>query len=650
MPSWDVTLFLPLVRDTVRISDIVEEEDFLRVEDDGQVSLWVEENIERFEVGDRLSIERVSRTFRADVGVFEVEAPGRRRTDPIVFVDLFPSLTSFQGQVTVVPEVELPALRREIQYTGSNFRSVTIQEGTVAVTVQNNLIVPLGPPLRATLKRWDDGSVVAKVSFDQRIEPGASATESVDLSGQTIPDHLIVEIEGRSPGSEGQPVRIDVNSGFTVIADISALKVSEAEARVRSHRFEKDDSVAIEDSILVTEAAIRSGGARLRLTNETPVGVSVRAHLLDLFSSDGEPLTVVFALPAFSSATHRIPLDGYVLRPGLPQDGQQRLRYRVEAITEDTGEQVVHLRSSDGVQADVEIGPLIFSRVTGTLNRQWVDMLPQQIEVDLPDGLDEVDFEEARVQLSILNAIDQPLDLDVNLSGVDEAGRRVNLQVRGTVEPGTPTAPVLTSITLQDEEVVAFLNHVPRRIDITGGVWVGTGEQEAVISEDDFVKGNVTLHAPLSLSFSDQSIEVDPDTVEVEKDVRDQIENHLLHGTIIVHVYNRLPLGGAATIIVRAPDGPHRGPDSLVVRGYFAPGKVDDEGRAWEATLSEVRVELDEQQIELFENPILYVQSVVFLPGTGGIVVRVYGDDFVEVRARGEIGLRVDNDLLGESQ
>ena len=87
-----------------------------------------------------------------------------------------------------------------------------------------------------------------------------------------------------------------------------------------------------------------------------------------------------------------------------------------------------------------------------------------------------------------------------------------------------------------------------------------------------------------------------------------------------------------------------------MVQGRFEPGKVDNQGRAREATSSVVQIELNERQIQLFENPLLYVQGVVSLPGTDGSVVRVYGDDFVEVRARGEIGLRVDSDLWEDSE
>ena len=65
-------------------------------------------------------------------------------------------------------------------------------------------------------------------------------------------------------------------------------------------------------------------------------------------------------------------------------------------------------------------------------------------------------------------------------------------------------------------------------------------------------------------------------------------------------------------------------------------------GNAVEEVVSDILVELTQQQIALFANDQVFVGFSVKFPGSNGEIVRIYTEDYVNIKAYGEFTYHVD--------
>ena len=638
-PSWDVELPIPLVDETFTVAELLEDQDFLTADSTGLVTFCLEEKIKRFDIGDSLKIESLSKDFDAELGEFTIRE-AKSQGVSIQLKEIWPEASTRDGYRVTVPPFTFPSLSKDIPEF-REFFSITFASGWIEVTLFNNLAIPIGP-IEMVLKRSDTGSIIDELTFPEEIAPGDSSTQSINLSGKAIPNRLSVEMRGSSPGSEGEVVTIDAESSFRVQVSIGDVRATEAVAQIPAQRFSGNDTVAVKDSIItVTEAVIDSGSISFAITSSFDLDADIELKVPDIVSPYGDTLTIPVHIPANGSFQQTILLDDYTFKPRQ----EQRVSFSWEAQTRDTGGEMITISSRDHLRVQMELSELRFSQIKGILNslRRAVD--PQVKEIDLPSGLQELSFKKARLEFKIRNGVGFPIKPNLLILGRDGLGGSVPFLIQQEI-PASP-GPGLFAETLiifdeTNSNILDFLNLPPREVEISGEVVLGEEGFEGSVTEHDFIEAEVKVSAPMVLSFSDQEIETDVNEVKIEEDTREVIRENLQSGKMIIEMDNHLPVGASIEICLDLVDSlVFTSPDLVIGPVVIEPAEtVSNSGKVVQAVTSEARIELTKQDLQIFENPFLYSGVRINIPAAD---VEVYDADFLRVRAYAVIKYRVNS-------
>lgn len=638
-PSWDVELPIPLIDETFTVAELLEDQDFLTADSTGLVTFSLEEKIKRFNVGDSLKIQSLSKGFEAELGEFTIRE-AKPQGVSIQLKEIWPEASTRDGHQIAVPPFSFPSLSKDIPEF-PEFFSITFASGRIEITLFNNLAIPIGP-IEIVLKRSDTGSIIDELAFPEEIAPGDSSTQSMDLSGKTIPNRLRVEMQGGSPGSEGEVVTIDAESSFRVQVSIANVKAVEALAQIPAQRFSGNDTVTVKDSIItVTEAVIDSGSIFFTLTSSFDLDVDIKLKVPDILSPYGDTLTIPVYIPANGTFQQMILLDDYTFKPHQ----EQRVSFSWEAQTRDTREEIVTIRSGDYIRVQVELSELRFSRIKGVLNslRRRID--PQVKEIDLPSGLKKLSFKKARLEFKIKNGVGFPIKPNLLILGRDGSGGSVPFPIQEEI-PASP-GPGLFAETFiifneTNSNILDFLNLPPREVEISGEVFLGEEGVEGSVTKHDFIEAEVKVSAPLILSFLDQEIETDVNEVKIEEDTRETIRENLQSGEMILEIDNHLPVGASIEFCLDLVDSlVFTSPDLVIGPVVIEPAETaPNSGKVSQTVTSETTIELTKQDLKIFENPSVFTGVRISIPATD---VEVYNTDFLRVKACAIIKYRVDS-------
>jgi hypothetical protein len=638
-PQWDVTVAIPLMNRAIPLEELMDDTDYLVTGENGLVNIDYEEEFERFELGDQLKMANIDESFSSNLGEFRVPSPGVNSAG-LTFGQMYPPAILLDGQTVPVGGFSYDSIKVDLPSFNS-FRSILIESGSIQLTINNNLPVPLAAGVGIQARDRNTDAEIFSIFFNSDINPGASSSEAADLGGVRIPADISVYLTGGSPGSGGQLIQINANSdGIDVDALISDIVAVEAEAVVESQEFSGTDSLALGDSMLVNYAEIAGGVFRLEITNNIPLNLELDLLLEDFFDAAGNQVMLNIPLLNGQTTTRFINLWGHSFQPEQNPD-ELRTHFSWTARVFGSNGNIITLSREDGVALGVELTDLSFSEVRGILGNVHVELDPVEESFDIPDEVDSLQFEVGRLELTINNGIGFTIFPDIRITGINEStGRSSEVIVSQQIAPANG-GPVPTMIVLDksNSNIVNLINILPNKIQVTGDVLVGDGSSEGVIKNTDFIESIVHITAPLSLSIPSQSVTLDVDTLDIDADIQEELRDNVLSGKLIAKLANRIPLGMQVSLHVSSRDTSVYANPELTI----GPQTVNASQGGGEVS-SDLVVELSKEEIAVFANGEIFVGLSAFLPGSNGEVVRFYSNDYIDVKAYAELIYHVDPD------
>ena len=246
-PSWDLQLTLPLANRSHSLSEIVAKDtSMLRAGVGGLISYAATLNAAPTYIGDLISIRPPDTTARVKFGTFNIIAP----------VITAPLSVPWLPQGAVVPVPDTTFVFPEVHEDIPTFESVTFAEGTIQLTLTNNLPLPVDVTGPVTLTD-NQGRTIAIFVFSPATVPANGSRTAVDnLDGKTV-SHLLT-IGGLSLHTAGSttPVTIPAGDLFTVRLSTADLRARRAVlADVPSQRLANNDTayLSMDDSTLIKE-------------------------------------------------------------------------------------------------------------------------------------------------------------------------------------------------------------------------------------------------------------------------------------------------------------------------------------------------------------------------------------------------------------
>lgn len=538
VPSMDFTLSIPVADDKTTIAEVVEErEDFLRLDEESLMVLDFSAEFERREaVGDRLQIRPVSNSFDTPIG--EIRLPGQKLPEIDISLKQLLGEELPEGTVPLIPAVEID---QQVGIPLDEVQSVVIAEGGFDIALTNGLPMPLSGLKLALVDRGRNGTLVDELDLGEVAANGGTASGSFSLDGMDISGDLAIRLSGGT--AEVTAVVVQGNPRLVIAATLRELVVTEATAVIPEQEFADRQVLEFpDDRIQVTRAVIREGGLVLRVRNDIPVLMEVELSLDELKKPDGTVNTfLVDQLSPGEVREVRFDLNDNEFAPDDPLE--LRLSYRARTVA--SGEPV-EITSGGEIMIEAITEDLVFSRVEGVLNRVELPVAPVSVEVDFPEGLDNVELGSASMVVHLTSAVGFRSRIDLDILGTNTAGETASLQISEIFERGNPDNPISIVIAPDPEELTDFLNLLPTSVRIAPTVLLGDGTGTEVIEPSHWVQiDSVRFVASARFQIgADTQIRPDPVFRNLQdEEARRRIEGNLVDALVITRIENHLPLG-----------------------------------------------------------------------------------------------------------
>ena len=213
----------PFIQDFITLETLAEDslisiENLSNYFQDGEISdsIFVyhkQINIDKVEVGNKLEIDPISSGFSQNIddvsvspiknisskiGIMSLNDIEPTATDPFIFRDIYPEIEDVNnGTMVAIPSFELMPILKP--FTFEDFESAEFSQGSLELTINNSMVIPLGSPLLIELLQVLLGDTLnipgASLEFDDVIDANnGTATGTIDLTDISLPGEILESI------------------------------------------------------------------------------------------------------------------------------------------------------------------------------------------------------------------------------------------------------------------------------------------------------------------------------------------------------------------------------------------------------------------------------------------------------------------------
>jgi hypothetical protein len=627
-PSWNTNFVIPAINKTYDMEEIIRriDQDGLATDSLGNLTFTISEQLDTVTVSsDYLRTPDISIAFGQKLDTITISSP--------IIPPVFLNLQTITGDTGTVPGDTITIGPQSFSLSNvlppaATYTDASVFAGTANVNLFNNLGLPLDTII---LELWDIpyNALISADSFFYSVPSGSTVTIPIDLAGQTLSNQFRIEVFGYTPG--GFVNQVSTRSIGTELDFVGSVTVTSATAQIPAISRTFSDQVNLLESDRIDTATIASGNLQLTITNATNLNVNVSVTVPDIYQS-GQPLTLVPVISARQVSNLNVNLAGLKV---IPSDitVPQTLAINVSAGISATAPNYVTVIQSDSFYVSAILNGVTFSDVAGQFDSVLASFNGITQSIDIPIGFDSVQLTSAVLTLDIINSLDLPGDLDIQVVGNN--GKILNLS--GSILPSGGLASATSTIV--QPSAGDFLSPVPTQFNVNGSVILANGGYQGKIEDNDFIYANITIVSPLEMIISPSQVQTDIERTEIDQTDIHSITDHVIEARFIYNVTSHLPVGLQIDIFF--------GPDSttlftspqLLVNALQLPAAPFGAGGLVVDTISsgEQEVFLDSNDIKILENDTLFFASTLNLEGTGGQIVKLTANDYLNIRGRFEI-------------
>ena len=398
-------------------------------------------NIEKQEVGDKLSIEDINKQFSqnvdnvtiedteveekigfdpvgidavenvvvSEVGLITLDNIETQATDPYLFSAIYPSVSDIpDGNTVNIPSFDLEPVTNNFSF--NDFSEAAFSSGSLSLTIVNNLVIPLGD-VDVKLKKSDGTEIVGGTTTIQGpINSGSQQSALLDLSGLTLPGNIIVEVTGSSPGDDNVLINDTAKlSSFSVEISGSGLEVTLANAKIPTQTISESSSISLAaDSNKVVLATISGGKLSISIDNYMSVASGMILSIPSLKAANGNNFQTSINISSNSqNILNETDISGYTLSMDIDN---QSVIYSYDVTTNDSGDDFVEIKSTDSIIVNivleglVEGQQLVFSDFEGMVTPQDLGF-DGEINIESDSDILEASLNSGSLILDVSNSI-----------------------------------------------------------------------------------------------------------------------------------------------------------------------------------------------------------------------------------------------------
>jgi len=347
-------------------------------------------NIDKQEVGDKLSIDDINKQFSqsvdnvtiedteveekigfdpvgidpienkvsSEVGIISLDNIDPQATEPYLFSSIYPSVSDIPNGNTVnIPSFDLEPVTNDFSF--SNFSAAIFNDGSLSLTIINDLVIPLGD-VDVQLKNINGSNIVGgSTTIVGPINSGEQQSALLDLADVILPGDIIVEVTGSSPGQNNVLIDDDAkNSSFSVEITGSGLEVTSATAKIPAQTISEVGTIDLaSDSNKVVLATIAAGKLVIDIDNYMAITSEMNLSIPSLKTPDGSNFQTSINIGANSSdLISETNISGYALSMSIDE---QSVDYSYDVTTQDSGEDLIVISSTDSITVNIILEGLV---------------------------------------------------------------------------------------------------------------------------------------------------------------------------------------------------------------------------------------------------------------------------------------------------
>jgi hypothetical protein len=622
-PTWNLTLSVPLINehyDMVTLIDKIDEP-YLKVDSLGNPLFVFEEELDTTRLYDRLRCDSTSVGFKDTLGVRTISTSESKEIQ-LYMTDFYPGEPGYVPPCSVTIQQDFDPF--------SNFTQVMAQQAFSTLTISNKLGLNL---TRVEVRIIDRGlqDTIHSEIISSGIETGDSTVQNVLLVDKTFSNQLAIQVKGVSPGGQ-----VDSFDGKYLLVSLSvdSMIVVEGTAKLDAFEISQEDKIQLPTKSIIDSARIKTGRLSLHLHNYTKLDSDVYIDFPEL-EKENQILTTFCNLPASGSCDLSLDMDGYEFKPV----GGNETRVQIRISSPGSDDILIDFSATDSVTVDANLAELIFNQVSGIIEPTVVQIEEIQRQLDIPPGFESAYLTGASLSLDIHNGVNLPAQLSVDIEG--ERGQNLSLQTE--VEASGPFGTAVTSVSEDDLETL--LSPVPHIITLTGEIIYGDGESMGNVREEDFLFGEVMVSSPLEFLWDSCQVQIDPDSDQVDDDVREMIEEQINSAEVVLKVESHLPVEGEVKIFFsRNQEDLFSDPDLVMGPVNVPKGKLRLDGSVREAENSETKIEMTNQDLLVFTDIPFHMAGTINFPGTDGRKVKASASDYIRITSYLELNVKNKRD------
>jgi hypothetical protein len=632
-PTWETHFSLPLINRTIGTEELLDQlnQDGLSIDSNGGVNFSVNQQLDSVVLGqNEFTTPDLQYAVSATLGVVSVPVSAV----PPVYV----SLSAINGLASALPNdsAQVPAMRFDVFNDLDpipDYSQAVIQTGQVSAFVNNSLGITLDLVI-IDLYDLSQGIVIVRDTFPGPILPGTADTLIISLNGRTLSNSIRIHVDATTTGGNVDSASTrGITSGMFFNGD---LTVTSAVAKIAAITRSFSQIAELSEPGRVDTANISGGEINLTFINATNLAADIQIAIPSIISN-GQPLIVTQPVSPQSSSLVRVALAGKQLIPGGVSTPQY-VTLDAQAICAGSGSGMVGVNETDSFHVDANFELVRFSSVVGSFDSIGTVFTGVTQQVDIPSGFENMELTAATLTLEIVNAIDQPGNLDVTILGSN--GKQLALS--GTIQPGTQSIPVTSLIT--NGNVADFLSPIPTDITVSGGVVFGNGAYTSTLRPNDYAVATIKIDAPFEVRLNETQIEASIERTTIDQEDIEPVKGNILQTQFVYKIASHLPIGAGLDL--------YFGPDSatlftnpqLVINALSISAGVTDSNGVVIDTVSTgfEEVVLDSTDFTIIENPVLFVSPVITLQSSNGKIVKLSGSDYINIIGRIEVDYRFD--------
>ena len=637
-PTWVVSFDFPIANENITMEEILDDSLLTTISsgENGEPVLYAFQDtitIERQTFDDTIGFDPIKEFFSSELDTIVLENIEPSKTEAYRLDEIYPSISGLSGN-NIIPSFTLSPISRN--FTFDNFKSADFSSGLMSLTIQNDMIIPLGYPLNIDLEDMNGNTLVySAATWDEEIASNSSSSKTLNLSGISLTGGIKIVVTGSSPGSNGSAVFVDDesrSSSFTIEISAEGPEVVSAIAKVPEQKIDNMGDIQIDSEDKVERAKIDKGIITIGIKNGLDLTAYLNLTIPSIQDDNGAIFSQLIELPRKEEIISIYNLNKRWLILDASMDIQE-MTYYYEVVTENSKNDMDPFRSvkSDDL-VDVEINlygsgvgeQVTFSEIKGILKaiEEPIKTIRQEIS-SLPDEINGMQFIEAEMKLLIDSNIEFPvkLDMDIVAFNNDTSATR---RIRGW----NITHPDSQVITILDAS--ELINIKPDSIVAFGKAIIGGTNDIVTYRGNESFSGLFSISVPFVFELLEDA-KIDLDIEKVDQNFPEDIESI----TLFIEYENMFDFNANISVL-SSTDPSHFEEDSPTVPNVLS--SITIQGNSTSAD----SFYLDKTQIKLFDD-ITFVKAKVFVSSEGQ--VKFLSTDSLKVSSYGSINYLIDPDI-----